>query len=504
MSTRVATALVAAMLLLSGGVAAIDALATPVPAAAPEPVAQGRATAGVWYCPMTGGEDDLTVLSVAAAGQRPARVTVVRYTPEGPVAADPLLIDPGELHEVALSAEQSAQPLAVRWSGGPATASVRLQGPTGMAAAPCAEGPQPQWFITGLDTAAGSSALLHLHNPFTTDAVVEVAFATADGRIDLMLTDSVLVPAQSAVRLDLGQFEPERMDLGVALDVRSGRLVAAGEVRMDPLGEQEGPTGRALLAAAPATSLTWGFADARQGEAVDSWVTVMNPGDRDAAVEVRVSEPLPDGGALFGEVTVPAGGVVRLPLGDTSTASDFGVSLTVVNEVGVVAALVSDIRGQAGRDLTAATGAPQPARQWALVGAGTVDRPVVVAVHNPGAEPATVSLTAPGAPEPWQEVTVGANARVAFPLGDMAETAETADVEAEGQGASVPVGVQADRPVVAQLRTATSGGDSGAWSTAGVPSAAWTGPARRPAVLRDPTLSRRSTIDAGIDSGIGP
>src|SRR5680860_1305819 len=123
--------------------------------------------------------------------------------------------------------------------------------------------------------------------------------------------------------------------------------------------------------------------------------------------------------------------------------------------------------------------------------------PTVTSCHGSGAP-------APGAPEPWQEVTVGANARVAFPLGDMAETAETADVEAEGQGASVPVGVQADRPVVAQLRTATSGGDSGAWSTAGVPSAAWTGPARRPAVLRDPTLSRRSTIDAGIDSGIGP
>lgn len=493
MTARGAGIVVVALLVVSALGAAVDALSPAQRPPPPQPVAQEPATAGMWYCPMTGGSDDAAVLSVSAVGTTETTITVIRATPEGPVVGDPKVIAAGGVYETALQADAAGQPVTVRWSGGPAAASMRLRGPGGTAAAPCADGPSERWLLTGLDTAAGASSLLHLYNPFSTDAVVRVAFATAEGRVDLVLTDSLLVPASSALRVDLGRYEPERPDLGVVVDVRAGRVIAGGEVRLDPPGDEPGPTGRALLPAAPEGGLSWGFADARQSELVDSHLSLMNPGERDAAVEVRVSDPRPDGSAFAGEVSVPAGGVVRLALSETSAVPEFGVWVQAVNEVPVVAAMVSDVRGDGGREITATTGTAGAAARWALIGAGTAMPSAVVAVHNPGQEAAIVDLVAAGAPSSWQQVPIGPNQRVAFPLQELEPLPET------GGPAVVAVRVDGDRPVVADLRV-TADGAAQAWSTVGVPAGDWTGPPLRPAVLRDPTLSGRPMTAGAAES----
>ena len=479
---RRAVALLVLVLLAVGAAAVVDArmprAATP-PAA---PVEQGPAEAGTWYCPAVAAEDESGMLTVAAVGRDSSTVTVTRYGGEGPVDDPALTIAPGDAVEVPLAAGEASQPVSVRWQGGPAVAHWRIDGARDSGAAPCEPAPSARWHATGFDTTLGSSSFLHLFNPFGEDAVARLVFATPDGPVRLVIADNQLIEAGSSRRLDLTEFRPEETDLGVTVEVLTGRLVAQGEVVFAPPGEESGTTGRVLLPASPAPSLGWGFAYARAAEGSASWLSVQNPGEREAAIELRVSDPLPDSEALLSEVSVPAGGTVRIDLGATSVQPEFGVQVVSVNEAPVVASLLWSLRTDQGRrGVTAALGAPAPATEWALPGAGSDGRAGKVSVYNPGADAATVAVLAEGAPPSWSELTLPPNGRGFVELVDA------------GRGRpSIAVRVVSDRPVVAELRSLSSGESVGLWTNVGIPALDWTGPESRPPVRLDPSLRTRS------------
>lgn len=495
-SSRSSLVLLALAGLLVLAAVAVDAVSEPVADAALQPVAQGPAPAGAWYCPVVAGPDESATLSVAAAGDDAATVTVVRYTADGPALDEPVEVEPGATLERELPPGESSEAVSVRWTGGPTVATWRVDGER-TAAAPCAAGPSERWYVGALDTAEGSTSRVHLFNPFPEDAVARVRFATPDGAVDLVLTDTILVPAETSTVVDVNDVRPEEADLGAVVEVQAGRLVAAAEVDYDPAAGTTGPTGRTLVPAATAPGSEWGLGFARVDGASSSWLSVLNPGDREAAVEVRVTEPLPDG-SLLGEVSVPAGGVSRIDLGEASSAAEFGVTLTVVNDTPVVVAGTTQLGTDDGREGVSTALAAVPAQEWALAGAGTDDRLSRLSLVNPGAQPVTVQVSAEGAPEAWSEIVVPANGRGAVELGDV-----------DDDLARIGLRVRADGPVVPQLRTFSTSGTLRFWTAVATPAQDWRGPQTRPAVRRDPGLATSPlrpapTADPGAELPAAP
>lgn len=479
---RAVLVLVAVAVFVGAGLA-VDVLADPAEPLAREPVPQEDAQAGTWYCPATAGEEESAVLSVAGVGEEPSRVTVLRY-PEGEAVPDePVEIAPGDQHTVVLGPGEATKPVAVRWQGGPAAATWRIEaGDT--PGAPCEAAPAEEWHLAGLDTAGGATSALHLFNPFPVDAVARVTFATPEGRVVLLLTDNILVPAGTSARIDLGEFQPEQPDLGATVQVLTGRLVAQGELRLEPSGEEGGPTGRDLVPAAPLPSATWSFGYARIDDTSSSFLSVVNTGDREAAVEVQVSSPTPD--AAVQEHSVPAGGVVRIDLAELSEEPEFGVAAESVNGVPVVVHRVTTLRTGDREGLAVSRGG-EPGSTWALVGGGEAARAARVSVYNPGTAAVNVDVVASADDPPeWRSAELPPNGWRTFPL---------ADVDPERP--EIPVVVLASGPVVAELRSHYQSGPLRLWTAVGVPSQAWTGPATRPPVRRDPALSTTPLGDIG-------
>lgn len=435
-----------------------------------EIVGQRPVSAGTWYCPVTAGEGEEAVLTVAAIGRDPSSVVVTRYR-DGKAADDPpAKIAAGDALEVALPASQGAAPLAVRWGGGPTVAHWRVDGSGDSAAAPCESSPSAAWHLTGFDTTLGARSALYLFNPYGGDAVARLRFSTPDGRVDLVIADNQLVEAGTSARIDLVDFQPQQPDLGVTVEVLTGRLVAQGQVALS--------SGRALLRGAPAGATEWNFAQVRAGPG-SSWLSIQNPSDREASVEVRVTDSKPDIDVLENETSIPAGGVVRVNLSDTSTQPEFGVTVASIDEVPVVVSAFWTLRASGGSGLAASLGAPGPATEWALAGGGSAGRSGQVSIYNPGADDARVTVLSPQGRLPqWSGLSIKPNTRV------------TLDLAAAGTDRpATAVRVVSDRPVVSGLGSQAAAGAPRLWVSGGVSAIEWTGPPTRSAVRHDPSLA---------------
>lgn len=455
------------------------------PQAAETRVAQAPAQSGVWYCPVTAGEEESAVVTVAAAGDTPAEVTLVRYGEDGPVTDEPVTVAPGAETVVSLDAAAASSPVAVRWRGGPATASYRVDGDVD-SEAPCAAGPAPTWHVAGLDTVGDTRSQLHLFNPFTVDAVARVVFGTPEGPAALVLTEQIVVPAGEAVAVDVDEVQPEVADLAARVEVQTGRLAAQAEVVF-------AGGGRVLLPAVESPSLLAAAGYGRADEGGRSHLSIYNPSEREAAVEVTVSEPRLDGTSLPSEITVPAGAVVRVPLEEASEAGQFGVSVRSLNDVGVVTTRTTVERGSSRERVGAAVARP-PAAEWSVLGGSTQGRLAQLHLYNPGSEAVTADVVIDGAPAEWQDLVVEPNAYVRL---DLAEV---------GERPGVPLRVLADGPVTAQLYSRTQEDEPALWTPLGVPARAWTGPSSRPVVRRDPLLTREpaALLTEADDPGTAP
>ncbi|MPZ72458.1 MAG: hypothetical protein GEU74_04395 [Nitriliruptorales bacterium] len=448
-----------------------------VPAAAR--VDQEPAAAGVWYCPAVAGEGGTGVLHVAAVGEEASQFVVDRYRAARVRADEPQTLEPGGEQVLKLDGRDATAPVAVRWTGGPVAVTWRKVGKDDRAAAaPCEPRPSPHWYIPGFSTTLGSTAHVHVFNPFRSDAVVRLLFATPDGPVALVIADNLLVGAGGTTTVNLGRYRPEEPDLGVIVEVLAGRVVAQGELNVTPPRRTSGSAGRVLLPAAPAPSMSWAFATATDDDDSDSWLSVLNPGDDVAAVEVRVSNPAGGGSSLLGEVSVPAGGLSRIELASASEKPEFGVSLVVTNGQPVVATRLTS-RPHGGKQvLFGGAGASELSTTWALLGSGSQGNTGLVSVFNPGPEATSVDVVAPGAPRSWAGIEIGPNRRVSVDL-----------TESRQPAGSLPVVVRAQGPVVADLRSSVATAVFRGWQTTGAGAAQWIGATSRPPVHRDPQLA---------------
>lgn len=494
MSRQIATALTVLAVLIGATIAADRVVAAPSAPTA-EFTEQIDVDSGAWYCVPLARADETATLTIAAVGTDRSRVTVETVA-DGESTFDDggrRELERGDTIELEVPGGKLPPAVVIRWRGGPVTASWEVSADDEQRlGSTCTTSPSPRWLLSGANTVVGSDARLYLFNPFETDAVARVAFATPEGRQDLVSSENLSVPAGEVVAVDLTELQPEQPDLGVIVEVDAGRVIATGLQRFGqpdlPDVELDGaelstdpsaPEGRTMLHALPSDATSAGFAYAASGERTTSWITVVNPNTRPTRLSVTASEQIA-GEQEATEIVVGPESSDRIDLDSLSSKPNFGVTLTSVNDVGFVAhAFVAVTGDDPAVSSYPGRGEADPTSAAATAPSGTGPE---LALYNPGTVEATASVSVGGTTPPdWTRLTLGPGEMKLLPFAG-------AGVEEGG----APVQVAANQPLHGTLRLA--GDDAratGLLTLPMVPANVWMGSADALVPRRDRTLETR-------------
>lgn len=476
-------ALMLTALLVAAGTVAAGQLTSPLAAKQPRQEQVQAGTSGTAYCPVLGSQGDAVQLEIASASAtEESQIVITRFVDGATVSDDPRLLEGGQSAVLDIPEDQLTNPIAIEWRGAPVVAQYRkvVDGQEGVAN--CQTQPSDRWYLTGLDTNRGNTSTVYLFNPFGQDAVVQVRFGTPEGPVDLLIADEITVPAGRVVTRDLAEFLPETSDLAISVIAQAGRVIAQGEMVRGPAGEGvEAITGRALVPAESRPSEEVYISAARSDSDVQSWVTVYNPSQRSAAVQIQVTTPLGTAALLTTELNVPAGGTARVDLDDLSALPLLGVRLTSVNSIGLVATRTSATRDGSNEGLAVQESVPTTDRVWTVPGGRAPD--ATLTLFNPGAEVATAEVSLAGqVPSSWDAVTVPPNGLAMLSFDGI-----------DGDGAAL---VRSDVPLVAGVHSLDPGGDTTLWSSSGIAEGLLAGGRDAIAAQRDPSLASRPAVSA--------
>jgi hypothetical protein len=438
---------------LMGAVAvgvAVDVFGGEVDRAQSVPTEGARFAAKALFCPPSDAEAGSVRLAIAAADSAGISIGV-----------EPAEQDAKELGDQMLFyRSDDAAPLEVVGYGGPVTAAglgSASKPVEGAGATLCAEAASAHW-----DFASGSSSLdaderLLLYNPFPDEAVVRIEFATPTGeRAPAALTD-VAVPAGESVSVQVNEALQTVRSVGASIDAVRGRVVAWRQ-QFEKTSD-EGPGGIEMTLGAPSPSENWYFAQGAVGEGTDERISVMNPGNKEAVVQIALTTQ---------DETLTPAGLVELPVPGRSaqtfslaralrkvTGARVGVSALVrsMNGVRVVAERsieysLGDIQGVA-----AEVGATAPKSKWISPPAAAQAIADSLAIFNPGATRASVSVTLAGVtgrtvrPKELAEIKVRGRSRVSIGL------------NAFTGGLPMVARVEATSPVVVERTAYAAAGD---------------------------------------------
>ncbi len=335
---------------------------------------------------------------VANIGDEPQPVRLLAFADGEVVAGERREVPPGSVREIVVAElTDAAEPgVVVEAFSNEVVVEYEVVS-EGLAVGPCSTEPASEWYFPAGSTAAGSQQWLSLFNPFGDDAVVDVVFDGEDGRRAPEALAGLTVPRRSRITIPVHD-EVLRDDLvATTVIAQMGRIVATQAVDID-----EGVSGTAMGLGAVAPATRWVFSGGLAAEGVDHLVAVMNPGDVDTEVDVRV---VTSDGSLVEPIVVslPRRGAVQVNVseefGDALTA-DTAYALVVESGTGggvIVADRVTwdgvVIEEETFSGVASALGASRAARRWVFAASRVRDADVVViAVMNPGTEAVTVDV----------------------------------------------------------------------------------------------------------------
>jgi hypothetical protein len=435
---RGALAIVLAAIVVIGGVAAER-----VGPASPAAAVPGAAVSSVWLCPHGGGAGWKGTIALADPGSTPVDVRLTELGTGAPGPPVSLTVPAG--HEVIrpVPADATADATYVEVFGGWIGAGWLVTGSgstNGMGAEPCAPGAAASWYAVDSDTERGQRSYLVVMNPFSADAVFDVALfrprlppvRSADW------TDLTLGPGRS-LALNIGAKLLGQAIVGTEIDVSRGR-VAAASLSWSPDGGV-----RSVLASSGA-SPTW-FLPVAQG-AGQSTLQVFVPGTTGVQLHTDLlSAAAPIAAGTAADTQQPGASTSGYEIISTGASS---VDVTSSGGTPIVAALRA--AGQTG-DGAATGGAATPGPAW-LVPPTVLTLPAhpQIVVVNPGPAPVSVTLRL------LTQGTGAAGATTTFmvPAGRAAGT--PAGFLQQAPGAAVLVTASGD---VVALGTSTSGGKKG-------------------------------------------
>jgi hypothetical protein len=461
---------------MSGGrgwlAAAISAIAiagstaaTRLGPAAPAPAMPGEAASITWLCPHGGGPNWTAMIEVANPGDTAVQAAITSSA--GGERRDLGTVDVPAHGEVLREVPAGARDASTRvdlfggwgavgwsvWSGGT---------PSGLGAEPCTSQPGRSWAVVDAVTDRRTHPYLVVMNPFTSDAVIDVA---------LFLSERP--PVRSDAWTDL----PVDAGTSVALDLsakRSGALgepivgaevtATVGRVAASSLSVRQGGGIRSVLAT-PVLSDGWMLPTV--GGSGTGTVSVLAPGEAPIRFDTATLSSDTEANAAESPIESRQGGT-SASSGDIGTFGPAAVSLSV-HEGGPVAA---GFRADGQRtDQGATAGAPAPASAWVVLPTawGIDPRPSLVLV-NDGDREVSATLTLLRAGRGAAGGTAHDSLHVSVPAG--ATLGVPGKFLRGDHGAAVLV--DADGPVFALGAGRAGTGDSARYATAmGVPIPGW-------------------------------
>jgi hypothetical protein len=435
------------VVLLAGGLAdragrgASSAAPVVVTGPTARPAAGGAST---WYCPLANAQGDMPFdgTVVVQNTQRSAVGGVMTLYPVGaPPVAIALRVSPRArlaAHEVEFVKSPLVAALVELESGGVAVEQ-SVSGSLGDATTPCATAAGDHWYLAEGSTALNNTMYLALFNPFPDDAIVDLAFATDQGRTAPGAFQGVVVPGRSVVGVNVGDHVRRRDHVAVSVTARRGRIVVGrAQQRTQPR------PAIFLGLAAPAPRRFWDFPDGLTSEAVAERFHLYNPSAKAATVQLALT--LDQGAAEPFDLKVPAGERLTFdPGAESRVPKGVGHAATVRSDVPIVVERSLDYVPPAPRlGLSNTLGATTTATHWLLPQGGATDAlEEWVIVHNLGRRAIRVSLTAVTggrrvALEGLTDVLIPAGQRRSFRLIDSVVRPD------------LPLAVDATRPVVVE------------------------------------------------------
>jgi Family of unknown function (DUF5719) len=431
-------------LVLAFGVIVGATAAERIGPAEPTAAIPGAAVSSVWLCPHGGGEGWDGAIALADPGPNPVDVRLTELGEDAPGPPITLTVPAG--HEVMqpVRSGSTSDATYVEVFGGWVAAGWVLRGDAaapGVAAEPCAPAGARSWFVVDSDTDQHQHSHLVVMNPFSVDAVFDVALFRP--RLPPLRsaewTDITLAPGRSR-SLDVGARLLGQPVVGVEVDVSRGRVAAAS------LGWSADGGIRSVLATS-AASPTW-YLPIAQGNG-RSKLEILVPGADGAELTTQLlsSEAEPVAAGPAADTQQPPASTAGYDIISTGPSS---VDVTSATGVPIVAAVRA--AGRVG-DAAATGGAAAPAPAWVVTPTtGSPSAHPGLVLVNPGDAPVhiTLGLLQKGdrGAGPDTTITVPPGRAVGAPAGFLQQ----------GPGASVLV--TSDGGIVA-LGTSSSGGKRG-------------------------------------------
>ncbi len=323
----------------------IDTVVRPTPAMAAE-----QPLGSSWFCAVgsagaeTYADGEVIVTNV---GDEDAVANLDIRTNDGP--------GPGLRLEIAARTSEivvlanlgtfDAAGVAVEFIGGEGVVSHRVTTAAGVTEGPCASEASSTWFFAGGSTTRDTRHYVALLNPFANDVVFTATFQTPTRSRQPSELEARTVPAQSVLLIDVGEFVAREPVVATTIEtVAGGQLVVE---RLLVVDGALGPIGAAIESGVAASALSWVMPAGRIHGAGDNALTVFNPTDSVAEIDVRLDPIDPDDRALYGlvpiELTVQPGRLATIDLRSEADQLalplpyDVGLTITSANGVPIVA-----------------------------------------------------------------------------------------------------------------------------------------------------------------------
>nr|MDQ3294408.1 DUF5719 family protein [Actinomycetota bacterium] len=312
--------------------------------------------------------------------------------------------------------------------GGEVVVEHVVRGEDDLDAAPCSSAAAASWFLAAGDTRLGARELVVLFNPFPDDAVVDVRFTTPEGQRSPPELEGFVVPARAVLAVDIGLVVSRHAQVSTSVVARAGRLVV-DRLQLYTNGDE----GLAVTPAAPSPALLWYFPEGLVDDGVSELVTVFNPGDVQAEVDVElVLAPTDDPTIVTAvepfQLSIPPHQFAQVDLGaEDRVPPGLGHAVVVRSQNGNPVVAERWQRASSSRvGLGATLGSPVVATRWLLAAGGTPsggDQTEFLVVLNPSPDTiARLTVTVPTGsqqlvPAGLEGVEVPEGGRVVLQLG---------------------------------------------------------------------------------------
>ncbi len=370
----------------------------------------------------------LTVYPAAAPGDTAGGAAVAALKP----VTKPVAVGPRTRVGVRLATVQQSPYAAalVETSDPDVAVEHTIVSKQGVNTSPCASAPSSSWYLPTGTTTRDAREQLAIFNPFSADAVVDVTYQTNDGFRAPDGEQGLPITAGHLQIVDVSADVPRLEQLAAFVTARSGQVVVDRLQSFDGTDPNH-PAGTAATLGAPQPASVWTFAHGSVSDSVRETITLVNPSDDQAQVqlEITLDDPATNGVVDPIPVAVPAHGYAQVAMQDqTRVPKGIGHSVTVrsTSGPGVVAERVLLATLTGGRQGYApALGAPLQATSWLFAdGAAIANKAAeTLAVFNPSPDQSIrVSVTAMAQGQPLaidglQNVEIPPNARAALDLG---------------------------------------------------------------------------------------